>query len=57
MRHAILARFTESAKDAGCIEGQRAAVRLWWAINFPRTKGHVATAADWALLSDFEWVA
>ena len=53
IRFLILASFRESAKDMGDAAMVAAGVRLYWAMTFPRTKGHMASDADFALLDDY----
>ena len=38
IRHRLARAFIESAKDAGDPEMIALARRVWWAINFPRTR-------------------
>ena len=54
LRFKTLEFFRESAKDMGDRTMIAAGVRLYWAMNFPRTKGHMATDADFNMLKEFE---
>jgi len=54
LRFMILAAFRESAKDMGDPAMIDVGARLWWAMSYPRTKGHMASAEDFALLKEFE---
>jgi hypothetical protein len=54
LRFQTLAAFTEAAKDTSDAFLMGVANRLWWAMHYPRTKGHMASDADRAILREWE---